>query len=237
MFKLFNLGKPDNEPKSDPNLRERLNADMAYCGLDEDIQKGFLFFLGASLNIGANESKVDLSLKEKTEKEKIRVLAALTNFYSVSSGDFSDYGELKDWVFLSHIYTINHILFNVLNDEPFDLDDKLRKVSIVDGKEPIIIGKADLVEGFAEHYDGQSYNLNICIIEVRIFSGELVIIFQILGSIRKKATRQALRISLCNAILTSTVHPFYCGQSTTAFHLFIWHYITIQFFTLLPLKA
>jgi hypothetical protein len=32
----------------------------------------------------------------------------------------------------------------------------------VDGKEPIIIGKADLVEGFAEHYDGQSYNLNIC---------------------------------------------------------------------------
>ena len=67
-MKVFTLKKDKTNPVSDPYLYERLNSDMNYCGLKPEIQKGFLFFLGASINIGINESPVDISPSNNAAK-------------------------------------------------------------------------------------------------------------------------------------------------------------------------
>jgi hypothetical protein len=59
-MKIFRWKKDSALSSSDPFLYKRLNDDMNYCGLKPEIQKGFLFFLGSAINIGVNESPIDL---------------------------------------------------------------------------------------------------------------------------------------------------------------------------------
>ena len=97
MWKMFNKKKNNN--KTSTTLRVRLDADMDYIGLDKDIQKGFLFFLGASMNIGFKRTGLNLSEFNTNESEYLKNLEKIIDAYSKSTGDFSDYGQLNDGVF------------------------------------------------------------------------------------------------------------------------------------------
>ena len=68
MWKIFNKKKKSKTQVSNP-LKERLDADMEYIGLDNDIQKGFLFFLGASINIGFTGGIESISVTEIGNEE------------------------------------------------------------------------------------------------------------------------------------------------------------------------
>ena len=148
MWKIFEKIKNKNPASSD--LRLRLNTDMDYLGLDEDIQKGFLFFLGASMNVGFNKAGIDSSKYNKNESEYLKNLEKTIDAYSKSTGDFSDYGQLNDNVFTSYIYSINFVFSNIL--AKLNVDDHLRKVELPGGGEPIVIGKTKLIESFIEPY-------------------------------------------------------------------------------------
>ena len=148
MWKIFK-SKENNSPSS-PLLRVRLNTDMDYLGLDTDIQKGFLFFLGASINIGFNKSKIDLSEFNKNEVAFTENLSKTINAYSKSSGDFSDYGELNDYVFTSYIYSINYVFHNILAES--NIDNHLRKVDFSGSRITSVIGKTDLIDDFISPY-------------------------------------------------------------------------------------
>ena len=106
-MKIFNWKKDNTTPASDPYLVERLNADMNYCGLSPELQKGFLFYLGTAINIGINESPVDLSQYMLTPDLQKESFLKIINAYSQSTGNFSDYGDLNDGVFSDMIYTCN----------------------------------------------------------------------------------------------------------------------------------
>ena len=161
MLKIF---KNNNDSNSDPVLRKRLNVDMEYCGLSEEIQKGFLFFLGASMNIGLNRSFVDISHYLNDEEQQQKTFFKIIHMYSESTGDFSDYGDLNDGIFSGHIYSMNYIIHNILSEEAINIDDHLRKIDFSEGmgKDPIIAGKSDLIKNFVDPYEESDFSLNIC---------------------------------------------------------------------------
>jgi len=158
---MFKKIMKKNKSNSDTVLRNRLNADMEYCGLSEEIQKGFLFFLGASLNIGLNKNAVDISHYLKNEQSQQDTLFKIIHMYSESTGDFSDYGELNDGIFSGHIYSMNYIIHNIISEEDINIDDHLRKI-VIEGIDPIIAGKSSLIKDFVDSYEGYGFSLNIC---------------------------------------------------------------------------
>jgi hypothetical protein len=160
-MKIFNWKKDDNTPSFDPALVERLNSDLNYCGFNPQIQKGFLFFLGAGINVGINESPFDLSNFFRTPEQQKDTILRIINSYSPSSGDFSDYGDLNDGVFSKAIYTGNFIFFQLSGLNPADVDNQLRNVEIVPGKQSILL-KSDVNEDLVNKYKTRTYNLNIC---------------------------------------------------------------------------
>jgi hypothetical protein len=54
--------------------------------------------LGASINIGINESPVYISQYLSTPDLQKKTFLKIINAYSQSSGNFSDYGDLNDGV-------------------------------------------------------------------------------------------------------------------------------------------
>jgi hypothetical protein len=160
-MKIFNWKKDKTTPKSDPYLYDRLNADMNYCGLSPEIQKGFLFYLGATINIGINESPVDLSQYMSTPDLQKESFLKIINAYSQSTGNFSDYGDLNDGVFSRMIYTCNTILFQVSGLEASEIDKELRSVNIGKSQLPPLL-KTDVDEDLQKKYSNQNYNLNVC---------------------------------------------------------------------------
>jgi hypothetical protein len=152
MWKIFEKNKNNNS--SSTSLRERLNSDMDYLGLDEDIQKGFLFFLGASLNIGFKDTGLDLSKFNTDESEYLKNLEKTIDSYSRSTGEFSDYGQLNDHVFTSYIYSINFIFHNILANG--NIDDELRNLRLSEDSEPIVFGKTKLIKDFVEPYENSA---------------------------------------------------------------------------------
>lgn len=158
-MKIFTWKKDKTNPVSDPYLHERLNSDMNYCGLKPEIQKGFLFFLGASINIGINESPVDISQYLSTPDLQKKTFLKIINAYSQCSGNFS--GDLNDGVFSKMIYSCNSVLFKLSGLNPDEIDKKLRSVSI--GKSNLHPRlKTDVDKDFQEKYANQSFNLNVC---------------------------------------------------------------------------
>lgn len=160
-MKIFNWTKDKTTPTSDPYLYDRLNADMNYCGLSPEIQKGFLFYLGASINIGINESPIDLRQYMLTPDLQKETFLKIINAYSQSTGDFSDYGDLNDEVFSRMIYTCNTILFQVSGIEPSEIDKELRSVTIGKSKLTALL-KTDVDEELQKKYANKTYNLNVC---------------------------------------------------------------------------
>jgi hypothetical protein len=138
----------------------KLNSDMDFCGLSIEIQKGFMFFMGASINIGINESVVDLSPFTQTDEEQRETFMQIIHSYSKSSGIFEDYGELHDGVFLEAIYTFNTIFFSLNGSGTEELDSNLRSVKLTKNSAPSIMNKCEPHKGLMEKYKNANYNLN-----------------------------------------------------------------------------
>ena len=149
MWRIFNKKKKSKTQVSNA-LKERLDADMEYIGLDNDIQKGFLFFLGASINVGFKKTGLNLTKFNTNETEYLKNLEKTIDAYSKSTGDFSDYGQLNDNIFTSYIYSINFIFHNILAAS--NIDDQLKKVNTSEEAEPTIIGKRELIKEFVDPY-------------------------------------------------------------------------------------
>ena len=118
--------------------------------LRNDIQKGFLFFLGASINVGFKKTGLNLTKFNTNETEYLKNLEKTIDAYSKSTGDFSDYGQLNDNIFTSYIYSINFIFHNILAAS--NIDDQLKKVNTSEEAEPTIIGKRELIKEFVDPY-------------------------------------------------------------------------------------
>jgi hypothetical protein len=159
-MQIFNWKKDKTTPKSDPYLYDRLNNDMNYCGLSPEIQKGFLFYLGSAINIGINESPVNLSQYMSNSDLQKESFLKIINAYSESTGNFSDYGDLNDGVFSDVIYTLNTIIFELCGLNPDEIDQQLRTIELKGRiSKPL---KMDLVEALQEKYLNRTYNLNVC---------------------------------------------------------------------------
>ena len=157
MWNILNIKK--NTSPSSESLRVRLDSDMKYLEMSEAIQKGFLFFLGASINIKFNRSPLNLTEQKSSKKKFAENLKKTINAYSKGTGNFSDYGELNDYVFNSHIYSINHIFHNILLNK--QVDDELRKVEHNGREEPIRFLKTPLVDDFVNPYlNSSNFKLN-----------------------------------------------------------------------------
>jgi hypothetical protein len=160
-MKIFNWKKDKTTPLSDPYLYERLNSDMNYCGLKPEIQKGFLFYMGAAINIGINDSPVDLSQQLTTPYLQKETFLKIINSYSQSTGKFSDYGDLNDVVFSEMIYTSNSIIFQLSDIDPNEIDKQLRTVEISKSHLSILL-KTDVDKDLQEKYSNNSFTLKIC---------------------------------------------------------------------------
>lgn len=111
---LENGSDKNNNLMVDLEFRQRMNADLDYCGLDNDIQKGFLFFMGAAMNSVVNDTPIDVSDFLVDEEEIQDSMLRILNQYSLSTGDFIDYGQLNDYVLYKHIYMYHHILYKLI---------------------------------------------------------------------------------------------------------------------------
>ena len=141
---------------NDEVLKNRIHEDFELCGFSEEIQRGFLFFMGAALNFKFNDNIVAKNLQKENNYDNI--LKCL-NLYSTSTGDFNHYGDLNDAVFSKWIYNANYILINYLSKSNINLDDQLKKVILPTGKE-MVIGKTELDVDFLSLYKDKGFNLN-----------------------------------------------------------------------------
>jgi len=122
-MKTVEYHSDNNQFKSDDKLTNRLNADLNYCGLSEPIQKGFLFFMGAAIVAEVNESGLDLREVRETEDSFIEFMYKTVSLYSKSTGDFSDYGELNDGVFIDYIYNTAYVINTILLNSKTSIAD------------------------------------------------------------------------------------------------------------------
>ena len=136
---LFNWKKDKTSPQIDRYLYNRLNADMNYCGLSPEIQRGFLFFLGASINVAINESPVELDEYFTNPEMERDTFIRISTSYSESTGNFQDYGDLNDGIFSETIYTACHIIFKLTGLDVTDIDNELRRVEISENEFVILL--------------------------------------------------------------------------------------------------
>jgi hypothetical protein len=134
---------------------------MNYCGFKDEIQKGFLFFLGAAINIGINKSSIDLSKHMANAELQRASFLKIINAYSQTSGNISDYGDLNVDVFSKSIYTYNVILFKLSGVDPNEIDKQLRSFEINKSHSSILL-KTDIDTELEEKYANSAFNLNIC---------------------------------------------------------------------------
>ena len=155
MYKILLKSDIGNRSLIDQKFRERLDSDMEYCGFDKDLQKGFLFFLGASMNYGINNTIVDVSSHFEDETTQEKNLTRLINLYSAPKGDFEHYGSLNDYSLMKIIYSYNIVLFKILgSDKP--IDSFLRTTAT----QHVTIGKTDLDDSLVEKFQDEKFNIN-----------------------------------------------------------------------------
>lgn len=133
-MKLFNfLNDKNKNPKE--LLHNRVNSDLDYLGFDEELKRGYLFFLGYSINGVYNKFIPNLG-KLSSDEHKKNILNIL-NLYSIGTGNLMDYGTVNDYIFSKNIYSLNHILLNHI--EGLKIDDYLRKIKYSSGKETFLL--------------------------------------------------------------------------------------------------
>ncbi len=158
---IFNWKKDKTPSTTDNYLYNRLNLDLNYCGLSPEIQKGFLFYLGAAINIGINESSVDITQFMETPELERQTFAKIITTYSESTGNFANYGDLNDGIFSETIYTANSIIFQLTGLDPNKIDDHLRTVEISKNHSSKLL-KTTINKELKDKYENAKYNLNVC---------------------------------------------------------------------------
>jgi hypothetical protein len=134
---------------------------MNYCGLSPEIQKGFLFYLGAAINIGINESPVDIKQFLVSTELELDTFVKITTSYSESTGNFADYGDLNDGIFSETIYTANSIIFHLTGLDANEIDHQLRTVEISKNHSSTLL-KTTINKELQDKYVNEKYNLNVC---------------------------------------------------------------------------
>lgn len=158
-WKLFSFNKTEASTESENVLRKKLNTEMNYLGLEDDVQKGFLFFLGASINVGINKCNIDLSQFMQDEIMQRETMLSIINQYSTPSGNISDYGAMYDLYIDDLIYSFNYVFFNILNNE--SIDGHL-KTGVWSTGEIENGGSSNLLEEYANLYKDIELSLGDC---------------------------------------------------------------------------
>lgn len=157
-MKLFSFSNDKNK-KSDEFFNKRLNSDLNYLGFDEELKRGFLFFLGYSINVVYNKYFMPYQ-KNLKHDEHLKNIYNISNLYSTGLGEFADYDTVDDYKLCENIYSINHILVNHIGG--LKIDDYLKKVKSSSGKETLWL-KTKLNEELTQVYSGikkENYKLN-----------------------------------------------------------------------------
>lgn len=142
-----------NEQNINQEFKDRLLADFELCGFNKELVKGFLFFMGSSITVEFNSN---FMLKDKTTEEVLALQQQAIGLFSTPSGDFGDFGFLNDGFFSKKIYSVNHILHKVYNNE--DFDKYLSKIESISTS--IIAGKTELDNEFINKYLNTTHSLN-----------------------------------------------------------------------------
>lgn len=148
--------KPINK-FNDNNLIERIHSDFKLCELSEEIQRGLMFFMGAASTLEFKDNRVAKSMPAVDNYDS---LLRCLNLYSSSTGDFSNYGELNDYLISKWIYNANYIIHNQLNENDNYLHSSLSSKILPNGQ-PMTIGKTELDSTFLDHYTNCGNSLNV----------------------------------------------------------------------------
>ena len=162
-MKFIKIHNTDNNPSSSSEFKAYLDKQMGYLEFSSITQKGLLFFLGASLVSEINDSPFELGFDKKDESKFSKFLLESVNLYSESSGDFSDYGDLNDYIFSNAIYNVSYIIHSVILDVGGDFDENLRKIELEIGDKNVTFGipnKTTLDDDLIEEYKSQNFSLN-----------------------------------------------------------------------------
>ena len=151
--------KADKNKSSSNEFKEYIDGQLNYLELSSSTQKGLLFFLGTSIVSEINNTPFELGFDRKDQKKFPEFIVKVVNQYSISSGDFSDYGDLNDYVFTDAIYNFSYIISNVILDAGNDFDENLRKI-IINDREIGVPLKTKLDNGLIEQYKSQKFSLN-----------------------------------------------------------------------------
>ena len=158
-MKFFRRSNTDKNSSSSKEFKKYIDEQMNYLEFSPTTQKGLLFFLGASFVAEINDTPFDLGLDKNDESKFSNFLLEVINLYSVSTGDFSDYGDLNDYVFSNAIYNFSYIIHSEILDIDTDIDENLRKIEL---KNNVVItpSKTTLDQNLIEKYKSQKLSLN-----------------------------------------------------------------------------
>jgi len=124
---------------------------LELCEFSNETKLGLLFFMGASLP----GKLTDVFKGDSTDMgDKLNILS----LYARSTGDFSDYGELNDYVFLHWIYNANLAIHGALK-EAGNIDDNLGKLEL-GGKILSVFNKSEPEKDFLNEYAKLGFCMN-----------------------------------------------------------------------------
>jgi len=157
-MKIFKF-KADKSQSSSNEFKKYIDDQLNYLEFSPSTQKGLLFFLGASIVSEINNTPFELGFDRNDQEKFPEFIMKAVNQYSISSGDFSDYGDLNDYLFTDAIYNFSYIISHVILDAGNDFDENLRKI-IINDREIGVPLKTKLDNGLIEQYKSQKFSLN-----------------------------------------------------------------------------
>ena len=142
----------ENLTNTDTVFKTFFDQTLERCGWNEELKKGFLFFLGSSI-ISANTDQILSRFADETRIQE--ELHHLIRLYAKPNEAYDPFNEIEATPISSAILTYNHIVLHELLGQ----ENQIEKFVQSNPGFESIIADAHVLEDWVEDYKGATYKL------------------------------------------------------------------------------
>lgn len=145
----------ENLTNTDTVFKTYYDQTLERCGFSEEMQKGIIFFLGASI-VTSNTDQIISRFKDGTRVQE--ELYTLIRLYAKPQEAYDPFNAIETTPISSAILTYNHIVLHQFLGQENKIADYVKNNS----EETSIITDANVIEDWAKDFENKKYTLANC---------------------------------------------------------------------------
>lgn len=145
----------ENLTNTDTVFKSYYDQTLERCGFSEEMQKGIIFFLGASM-VSSNTDQIIARFKDGTRVQE--ELHTIIRLYAKPNEAYDPFNAIETTPISSAILTYNHIVLHQFLGQ----ENKISEYVKVNLDETSIVTDANIIEDWAKDFEHKKYTLANC---------------------------------------------------------------------------